>query len=127
MCVFREISRHAISAACALVLPLFMCGACGGGADRRQADALNDSAFRYRYISADSAAMFADAAFAASAGYDAGRMEALNNMAFAETAKMNYAGARQHLAEVLSSSSNRIELFAANVQMMRLCQRMSEN
>ena len=40
---------------------------------------------------------------------------------------MNYAKADTMLNEVLQNTDNQLELLVANVQLMRLCQRRSEN
>ncbi len=105
----------------------YLCGSCMHDAQREQVDKLNDQAYYYHYISLDSTAIFAEEALAKSSAYEAGRMEALNNIAFVELAKMYYDDAQEHLTEIISSTDNQLELFVANVQMMRLCQRTSRN
>ena len=75
----------------------------------------------------DSTELFAQRAYDAAAGYAAGRAEALNNKAFVSIARMDYDKAEQQLNEALSVTDNQIELYIAEVQMMRLCQRRSDN
>lgn len=60
-------------------------------------------------------------------GYDDGKAEALNNLAFVSIAKMDYDKAYDLLNQVASTTDNTIELLVAKVQLMRLCQRQSEN
>ncbi|MCD8288705.1 MAG: DUF5112 domain-containing protein [Prevotella sp.] len=107
-------------------LAAMACG-CGRNARVAEVDALNDKAYRFHYVSLDSTAFYATAALEASEGYPAGRSEALNNLAFVDIAAMDYASAQARLGEALSSTDNRLELFVANVQMMRLCQRTARN
>ncbi len=118
-------ARAGLALAAALFLSALV--SCGDGAAALEADRLNDAAYRYHYVCLDSVYSLARGAQALSRHYEAGRMEALNHLAFAEMAEMNYDAARGHLLRVLDKTGNQIELMVANVQMMRLCQRMSRN
>ncbi len=113
----------------ALLLAAFALAAAGCGSDSRRqlADDLNDKAYHFHYISLDSTAIYADSAMAASQCYEAGRMEALNNTAFVHLMRMEYPRAEESLGRIILETDNQIELLVANVQMMRLCQRMSRN
>ncbi len=106
---------------------LLFCTACTDRKRVENIDSLNDKAYYYHYISLDSASLYADFAFQESGSYGAGRMEAVNNKAFVDMALMDYKSAETGLQQVLKGTDNQIELFVANVQMMRLCQRMSRN
>lgn len=90
-------------------------------------DRWNDLAYDFHYRNLDSTRLYAQKAYDASADYGDGRSEALNNLAFADMAKMDYAQARKRLNEVGTLTDNQIELLVADVQMMRLCQRESKN
>ncbi len=109
-----------------VALSALACG-CGRKASDAEVDSLNDKAYRFHYVSLDSTAAYASAALEACDCYPAGASEALNNLAFADIAAMDYASAEARLGEALSMTDNQLELFVANVQMMRLCQRMARN
>ncbi len=106
---------------------LFVLCACGQDAQVGRVDEANTRAYAYHYVSLDSTLTYAQEALSLSTHYDAGRMEALNNLAFVSTAHMDYDMAEEYLGDILTSTGNQMELFVANVQMMRLCQRMSRN
>ncbi len=90
-------------------------------------DKLNNKAYAQHYRNLDSVRIYADSAYLLSGGYDDGRAEALNNLAFVCTMHMDYDKARKQLYDVASLTDNQVELLIADVQMMRLCQRMSKN
>ena len=95
--------------------------------DKAAVDKLNSLSYacHYRYI--DSTAYYAQKAYDLSEGYPAGRAEALNHLAFVSMVRMDYDRADQQLKEAISLTDNQIELFVAEVQQMRLCQRRSHN
>ena len=95
--------------------------------DRQTVDRLNYLSYDYHYKDLDSTRIYARRALALSADYDAGRAEALNNLAFVSIAKMEYGLASEQLDSIINGSDNQIELFIANIQYMRLCQRESRN
>ena len=88
---------------------------------------MNDTSYYFHYRNLDSVYHYAARAEALSGNYDGGRAEALNNLAFYYTAKMNYKRASLLLDSVSLVTDNQIELLIADVQLMRLCQRKSEN
>ena len=108
------------------LLTLVVISACSPS-DKAAVDKLNTLSYACHYRNIDSTEIYAQRAYAASDGYDAGRAEALNNMAFVSMVRMHYDKADQQLAEALSITDNQIELFVAEVQLMRLCQRRSDN
>ena len=95
--------------------------------DSEAVDKLNDTSYYFHYRNLDSVYHYAARAEALSGNYDGGRAEALNNLAFYYTAKMNYKRASLLLDSVSLVTDNQIELLIADVQLMRLCQRKSEN
>ena len=96
----------------------------GANAD---ADRWNERAYSFHYRCLDSVVANAQRAFDVSQHYGDGRAEALNNMAFVNIAKMNYAKATEQLQQIRKITDNQIELMIADIQMMRICQRQSEN
>lgn len=121
--------RNLVMSLCRLSLAvavLLVMVACGHDTNHK-ADALNDEAYHYHYISLDSTTTFANRALNASAHYDAGRYEAINNLAFVDIIRMNYRQAEVRLKDILTNTDNQIEQLVANTQMMRLCQRESRN
>ncbi len=109
------------------VTVLCVTASCGVPAEHEAADRWNDIAYSCHYRNLDSVAANAGRAYRASERYDDGRAEALNNFAFVDIARMDYAKAEKRLGEVGEITNNQIELMVADVQMMRLCQRRSEN
>ena len=57
-----------------------------------------------------------------SEGYSAGAVEALNNLAFVDIARMRYRQAHENLSLIEKMTDNQIELLVADIQQMRLCQ-----
>ena len=107
------------------VLGLFLISACSSP-DRQAVDKLNSLSYAYHYRNIDSTEVYARRAFDLSTTDD-GKAEALNNLAFVSIVRMNYAAAEQQLNEALALTDNQVELFVAEVQQMRLCQRQSNN
>lgn len=92
-------------------------------------DSLNKKAYSLHYKNIDSAFYYANKAIiqAKHSGYDSGVGEALNNLAFVGITKMEYDHAEKLLDSVSVATSNQVELFIADVQLMRICQRQSRN
>lgn len=114
--------RHALR----LSLILFIFSACSPS-DRQVVDKLNSLSYAYHYRNIDSTEAYARQAFQMSEDYDDGRAEALNNLAFADIMRMNYAEAQQRLGQIVETTDNQLELLVGYIQQMRLCQRMSRN
>ena len=102
---------------------------CGQKTDHALVNRLNDAAYSYHYRNIDSTNIYAVKALveAEAENYADGRAEALNNLAFVNIAKMQYAIADSLLNEVAAATDNQIELLVGNVQRMRLCQRRSDS
>ena len=124
--ICREYSPAKGLAGLLFLLPLLLFSACKP-VDNRTVDELNSRSYYYHYKSLDSTAFFARKALAASDGYHAGKAEAYNNLAFVDIMKMKYQDAYRLLDSVRNVTDNMVELFVADVQQMRLCQRESHN
>ena len=116
--------RHALK----LLVLISVLSACSPS-DRQAVDKLNSLSYAYHFRQIDSAEHYAQQAFilAKEKGYADGQAEALNNQAFVDIVRMNYAEARMHLDSLLQFTDNHLERFVANVLQMRLCQRQSLN
>ncbi|MBR1448512.1 MAG: DUF5112 domain-containing protein [Prevotella sp.] len=114
--------RHALK----LLVPTLLISACSPSG-KETVDRLNSVSYAYHYRNIDSTEAFAQRAFDLSADYSDGRAEALNNLAFVDIVRMNYADAQQHLDQIAECTDNQLELLVAYIQQMRLCQRMSRN
>ena len=95
--------------------------------DRQAVDKLNSQSYAYHYRNLDSTEAMARRSYELAAHYPAGRAEALNNMAFVNIVKMQYAEAEKQLNEVVEITDNQLQQLIAYVQQMRLCQRRSRN
>ena len=95
--------------------------------DRQTVDRLNLQSYAYHYRNIDSTLHLAQRAYQMAEGYDAGKAEALNNLAFVHIVKMEYDEAERLLHEVTEVTDNQLQCFIAYVQQMRLCQRRSNN
>ena len=105
---------------------LLLLGGCAS-APKQRIDALNGKSYAFHYRNLDSAKYYAEQALALSRHDDEGQAEALNNLAFVATMRMNYQAAYALLHKVKKITDNQIELFVSDVQAMRLCQRQSRN
>lgn len=94
---------------------------------RQQVDDYNDKAYAAHYRNLDSVKIYAKQALALSNGYNTGKAEALNNLAFVYLMQMHFDKAYTTLNEVMGSTDDQVELLVADIQMMRLCQRESNN
>ncbi len=94
---------------------------------RHQIDTLNEKAYSFRYRNLDSTQYYANKVLKTVNNIGYGYAEALNNLAFVHIAKMQYSKADSLLRLVERNSNNQIELLIADIQMMRLCQRISKN
>ena len=101
--------------------------ACYDTSNRAEVDRLNDISYIYHYRNLDSTQVYAKRAFEHSHNYGDGRAEAMNNLAFVEIARMKYAKAFKILTSIPEQTDNQIEQLVCDVQLMRLCQRRSEN
>ncbi len=98
-----------------------------GSQHKDQIDKLNETSYAYHYRDLDSTMHYAEEALRHADGYDAGAAEALNNLAFACLARMQYNQAQRLLQQASDRTDNQVELLIADIQFMRLCQRRSHN
>ena len=89
-------------------------------------DRLNEQAYASHYRSLDSTLHYANSVLKLDID-DARRAEALNNIAFVDIMRMDYGRADSILSTISSLTDNQVELLIADIQQMRLCQRMSRN
>ncbi len=127
LCLFF---RKALPAGwCALIL-YFLC-ACSPSVEQLQVqaevDSLNTLAYRYRYKDATRSFALAEQAEAASADYPDGLAEALNHQAYVRYQQMNFDEALCLARRVGELTNNQVELLAADVMQMKICQRISAN
>ena len=113
--------RHALN----LAIVIFI-SACSPS-DKAAVDKLNSLSYACHYRHVDSTAYYARQAYDMSEGYGDGKAEALNHLAFVSIVRMDYDCAERQLQEAISLTNNQVELFVAEVQQMRLCQRRSRN
>lgn len=92
-----------------------------------EVDRLNGLSYKYHYRNLDSTYYYAEKALTTAGGYDAGKAEAYNNLAFVSMAKMDYKQAAMLLDSARNTTDNQIELLITDIQNMRLCQRKSDN
>ncbi len=92
-----------------------------------QVDSLNALSYKYHYKNLDSTLYFADQALKITRKYSSGKAEAMNNRAFYLFMKMDFYGAKSQLLKVYSTTDNEIELLVADICMMKICQRTSDN
>ena len=108
------------------ILSTILLSACSRS-DRQAVDKLNGKSYAYHYRDIDSTESFALKAYELAADYDAGRAEALNNMAFVNIVRMRYDDAEKQLNQAVETTDNQIQQLISYVQQMRLCQRRSRN
>ena len=95
-----------------------------------EVDALNGIAYNHYYMSIDSVEKYASKALEIidqKGAYADGKDEAFCNLGFAKYMRMDYDSAHFYLQDVIDNSSNELYRFMADVIMMRVCQRRSEN
>ena len=109
-----------------LLLPVAMVCACQAP-PRAEIQRLNAKAYEAHYRSVDSVEHYAQQALQLAQHDNDGKAEALNNLAFANIVRMDYAQAERQLTEATVLTDNQIEQLVAEVQLMRLCQRRSRN
>ena len=100
---------------------------CGCQEHHGEVDRLNELSYDYHYRNLDSTRVYAERALRKADGYDAGRAEALNNLAFVSMARMDYDRVTALIGQLNHVTDNQVELLVADVQLMRLCQRKSHN
>ena len=92
-----------------------------------QADALNEQAYKNRYVSLSETERYAEQALGESSDYADGRYEALCHKAFVLSMRADYASAKRTYQQVTAESKNELLALVADVGLMELCQRTSSN
>ena len=93
-----------------------------------KADSLNELSYEMRYKSLDRAERLANEAWReAAGGTSSQRAEALNNRAFCAFMRMDFERASALYRQASEASGNEVERLAADVGMMKICQRTSMN
>lgn len=110
-----------------LLIPLFFMLTACNMSDRQMTDHYNELAYNFHYRNLDSTLYYANRSMELAGSYDAGKAEALNNKAFVSLARMQYELADRQLDSVAETTDNQVELLIADIQKMRLCQRVSRN
>src|SRR5574344_2455851 len=93
-----------------------LCFSACSPSNKNEVDMLNIKSYAFHYRNLDSTYFYARKAFFLSDGYPEGKAEALNNLAFVSTIRMNYNGAYKLLKNVADYTDNQIELLIADVQ-----------
>lgn len=109
-----------------LVCLVMLIASCSASNDGKVA-ALNEKAYEAHYKSFDSTKVYAEKALSLASFESKEWAHAMNDMAFYYIAKMQYAEAERILDEVVENADDEIELMISRVQLMRLCQRKSQN
>lgn len=118
-------SRYIVVAAW-LVCLVMLIASCSASNDGKVV-ALNEKAYESHYKSLDSTKIYAEKALSLASFESKEWAHAMNDMAFYYIAKMQYAEAERILDEVVENADDEIELMISRVQLMRLCQRKSQN
>ncbi|MBQ9285697.1 MAG: DUF5112 domain-containing protein [Bacteroidaceae bacterium] len=96
---------------------------------REEVDSLNRLAYRWHYKNVDSVRSWAAEAYAKALRYQYhdGAAEALNNLAFERFQQMDFDSALSVAGRVAAESKNLAERLVADVTMMKVAQRTSDN
>ncbi len=90
-------------------------------------DSMNDEAANWLFVNPDSAEAYACRAERAASGYSGGLCEAWNHQMYVCVLKMDFDKCEKLYGCIVANTHNEIELFAAEVGMMWICQRGSQN
>jgi len=116
---------HWLKTAVITVLAAVTVWSCKGGADR--AHELNDVALEWLWQDLDTAALFAQMAMEQQGAGNTERAQALNTLARVAFMKMDYARAWELYGQVLDTHASIAMQLTANIGLMRICQRTSDN
>lgn len=93
----------------------------------RLIDSLNQVAYTYRYKNLDSSYHAASRAYNEAGLYKSGKAEACNNLGFCAFMHMDFEGAVKYHQEVYDLTKNELELFVADIGLMKIYQRTASN
>lgn len=108
------------------IVALLSCGR-GGDSVHVTSVTLNDKALEWLWQDLDSSARYAQMAMEQPGAGNAGRAQALNTLARVEYMRMDYAKATDLYLQVLDMHSSIAMQLTANIGLMRICQRTSDN
>ena len=91
--------------------------------ERNKIDALNERAYRFRYVCVDSTAYYAQKALSLAAHYVEGQAEARLNLAFVRYQQMDFEGVDSILQRVYDNCQSPLLLLCADVMHMKADQR----
>ena len=118
---------------CCLLIVLFILSSCDNGVvhekERVAVDSLNELSYVNHYKSLDETERLAKEALqlAEKAKYEDGVNEARCNLGFVEYMRMDYLAAQETFEKVRTESRNQLLCMVADVGVMRVCQRRSNN
>lgn len=87
----------------------------------------NEKSYQCRYTNIDSSYIYATKALEKSSFYHSGKAEAINNLAFCKFMNMQFEEAERLHKQVYSITQNELELFIADVGLMKIYQRIAMN
>ncbi len=102
---------------------------CQGKAEESNAhiDSLNNLAYNMRYKDLKKSFRYASEAYTLSSGYKEGHAQALNNMGFVSFMRMDFKQATRLFQKVYKTTNNQIECLIADIGLMKISQRTSDN
>ena len=112
---------------CLLVVGLSSCNRLSIWRRTIVADSLNALAYHYHYQNLDSCRIYAGQALEAADEEPTATAQAYNNLAFYAFMHMDFEQSGRYLEKVHASCRNELELLVADVGMMKICQRTSDN
>lgn len=114
-------------------LAILLCTVCScshgkeGITTRVLLDSLNQISYGSRYRNLDSTNVYATRVISSSDASPSQRAFALNSLAFVSFMRMDYEGSQAYCHQVYRATNSEIERLAADVGLMRICQRTSAN
>lgn len=114
----------------ACIVFLTSCGAVVGNdttSRHERADAINEQAYKKRYVSLAETEHLAEQALQLSGDYSDGQYEALCHQAFVLSMRTDYAGAKLLYRQVTKEAKNELFVLLADIGLMDLSQRTSSN
>lgn len=110
-----------------LTIVVMLLLSCSESEENKLVAELNVRSYEAHYENLDSTRIYAEKALGIAKPNSRGWAHAMNDIAFYYIAKMQYNKAEKILNKVVASADDDIELLVSRVQLMRLCQRKSDN
>lgn len=124
--MFKNLYSKIIAAIFIVAITIFM-GSCSSHYNDEIANSYNAKSYEYHYINLDSTLYYAEKTLKIVDRNTDEYVEAMNNIAFYYIAKMQYDRAGKILNDIAEHTDNQIEQMISRVQLMRICQRKSDN